>query len=55
MTSAEFEPAIPKRERQQTHVFDRAATGFGVKTLVQRYSLVICFNKWQEYFEVSGV
>jgi hypothetical protein len=28
MPSAEFEPAIPARERRQTHALDRAATSF---------------------------
>ena len=25
-----FEPAIPAKERQQTHALDREATGFGL-------------------------
>jgi hypothetical protein len=30
MPPAGFEPAIPARERPQTHVLDRAATGIGI-------------------------
>jgi hypothetical protein len=29
MPEEEFEPAIAESERQQTHAFDRAATGIG--------------------------
>jgi len=29
MPQEEFEPAIPKSERPQTHALDRAATGIG--------------------------
>jgi len=54
-TPAEFEPAISKSERQQTHAFDREATGIGVKTLVQPYVLVVYFNTRQESLEVSGM
>lgn len=51
----EFEQTIPKRERQQTHGFDRAVTGIGVKRLVRPYILVTYFNMRQESLEVSAV
>jgi len=31
MQPAEFEPAIPAGERQQTHALDRAVSGVGIR------------------------
>jgi hypothetical protein len=30
MGPVKFKPAIPAKERQQTHALDRAATGIGI-------------------------
>jgi len=41
MSPAGFEPAIPARERQQTHILDCAATRIGRKVRLQTYYFVI--------------
>jgi hypothetical protein len=38
MSLAGFEPAIPARERPQTHALDRAATGIGKKYSIRNCS-----------------
>jgi hypothetical protein len=43
MSPAGFEPAIPARERPQTHILDRAATGIGRKVRLQTRNFV--FNE----------
>ena len=39
MTSAGFEPSISACERPQTHAFDRAATGIGLRVLSSNENL----------------
>jgi len=43
MLPAGLEPAIPARERQQTHALDRAATGIG---LFLRYFDFYMKDRW---------
>jgi hypothetical protein len=50
MPPAGFEPTMPARERPQTHVLDRAATGTGRfsyhETLTQVLILFYLYNLW---------
>jgi hypothetical protein len=41
MLSAEFEPAIPAKERPQTHALDRATTGTGDVTIYRSSYLIV--------------
>ena len=54
MPQAGFEPAIPARERQQTHTLDRSATGAGVMNVImynQYRRAKCCFQKCSSHLE----
>jgi len=42
MAPAGFGPAIPARERPQTHALDSAATGFGTPTILPYNHKCVC-------------